>query len=249
MSKLLEGRTALITGCNRGIGRSMLEVFARNGAHVWACARKPDENFSRHIETLSKEAGVTISPLYFDLADVAQVKEAGKTIAAAKPPIDILVNNAAAIHVALFAMTPIEKMREMFETNFFSQMQLTQYVVKGMMRQKRGSIVNISSSAAIEGNEGRSAYASSKAALIASTKVLSKELAAFNIRVNAIAPGLTETDMMTGSTPEDALGATLQRTCLRRVGRPEEIANAALFLASDLSSYMTGQTMRVDGGM
>jgi 3-oxoacyl-[acyl-carrier protein] reductase len=107
----------------------------------------------------------------------------------------------------------------------------------------------VSSSAAIEGNEGRTAYAGSKAALIASTKVLARELARYNIRVNAIAPGLTETDMMSGSTPEDALENTLQRICMQRVGRPEEIANAIMFLASDLSSYMTGQVLRVDGGM
>ena len=112
-----------------------------------------------------------------------------------------------------------------------------------------GSIINVSSSAAIEGNEGRTAYAASKAAIINSTKVMAKELALNNVRVNAIAPGLTETDMMKESTPKDSIEDTLRRTCLKRVGRPEEIANVALFLASDLSSYMTGQVLRVDGGM
>ena len=118
-----------------------------------------------------------------------------------------------------------------------------------MIRSSNGSIINISSSAAIEGNEGRTAYAASKAAIISSTKVMAKELALNNVRVNAIAPGLTETDMMIESTPKDAIEDTLRRTCLKRVGRPEEIANVALFLASDLSSYMTGQVLRVDGGM
>jgi 3-oxoacyl-[acyl-carrier protein] reductase len=118
-----------------------------------------------------------------------------------------------------------------------------------MMRQKSGSIINISSSAALEGNEGRTAYASAKAAMITSTKVLAKELAPYNIRVNAVAPGLTQTEMMESSTPEDALKETLNRICMKRVGQPEEIANSVLFLASDLSSYMTSQVLRVDGGM
>ncbi len=247
--RLLEGKMALITGCNRGIGKSMLDLFAKNGAHVWACVRKQDEGFTHYVEGLSKETGSTISVIHFDLADTNQIKEAIKTILATKQPIDILVNNAGMIHTALFQMTPIEKMKEVFEVNFFSQMLLTQYVAKAMTRQKSGSIVNISSSAAFEGNEGRSAYASSKSALIAATRVLAKELAAYNIRVNAIAPGLTETDMMTSSTPQDALASTLLRTCLKRVGKPEEIANAALFLASDQSSFVTGQVLRVDGGM
>ena len=146
-------------------------------------------------------------------------------------------------------MTSVAKMKEVFEINYFSQILLTQSITKIMVRQKAGSIINISSSAAIEGNEGRMAYASSKAAIIASTKVMAKELAMYNIRVNAIAPGLTETDMMQDSTSKEALEYTLQRICMRRIGKPEEIANVALFLSSELSTYMTGQVLRVDGGM
>jgi len=146
-------------------------------------------------------------------------------------------------------MYSMEKLREMFEINYFSQMLLTQYISRLMIRQRSGSIINISSSAAIEGNEGRTGYASAKASMIASTKVLARELAPYNIRVNAVAPGLTETEMMVNSTPEDALQETLNRICLRRVGEPREIANTALFLASDLSSYTTCQVLRVDGGM
>jgi 3-oxoacyl-[acyl-carrier protein] reductase len=163
--------------------------------------------------------------------------------------VDILVNNAGVIFTALFQMTSVAKMKEVFEINYFSQMLLTQSITKIMTRQKCGRIVNISSSAAIEGNEGRTAYASSKAAMIASTKVMAKELAIYNISVNAIAPGLTETDMMQGSTPKEALEYTLQRISMKRVGKPEEIANVALFLSSELSTYMTGQVLRVDGGM
>ena len=118
-----------------------------------------------------------------------------------------------------------------------------------MTRQNSGTIVNISSSAAIEGNEGRTGYAASKAAMIAATKVMARELASYNVRVNAIAPGLTDTDMMHSSTPKDAMEYTLQRLSMKRLGTPEEIANVALFLSSDLSTYMTGQVLRVDGGM
>ena len=246
---LLKGKTAVVTGCNGGIGKAILEVFARNGANIWACIRKPDERFTGYIANLTKETGGSIWPVYFDLADAEQVKAGVKTIMSAKESVDVLVNNASIIYTALFQMTPVDKMKEVFEINFFSQMLITQYIARVMTRQKSGSIINMSSSAAIEGNEGRTAYASSKAAMICSTKIMAKELAEYNIRVNAIAPGLTNTDMMIESTPEDALENTLQRTCMKRAGKPEEIASAALFLASDLSSYMTGQVLRVDGGM
>ncbi len=249
MQLLLKGKTAVLTGSNRGIGKAILEVFAKNGANIWACIRKPDDRFTDYIANLAKETSVTISPVYFDLVDVEQVKAGVKTITSAKQPVDVLVNNAGIIYTALFQMTSIDKMKEVFEINFFSQMLLTQYIVRIMTRQKSGSIINISSSAGIDCNEGRIAYAASKAAVIASTKVMARELAKYNIRVNAIAPGLIETDMMRESTPEDVLANTLQRTCLKRVGEPSEIADAVLFLSSDSSSYITGQVLRVDGGM
>lgn len=246
---LLKGKTAVITGCNRGIGKATLEIFAENGADIFACVRKEDKEFSEFIKSLSDKYNVNITPVYFDFGDTDQIKNAVQTIRSTKKPIDILVNNAGIIYTALFQMTSLDKMRELFNINYFSQMFFTQHISKIMMRQKSGSIINLSSSAAIEGNEGRVAYASTKASMIASTKVMAKELAAFNIRVNAVAPGLTETDMMRQSTPVDALEATLKRTCMKRVGRPKEIANSILFLASDLSSYITGQVLRVDGGM
>ena len=246
---LLKGKTAVITGCNRGIGKTIMEVFAKNGANSWACVRQLNDHFIDHINNLSDKYNVVITPIPFDLANEGQVKEGIKTIRSAKQPVDILVNNAGIIFTSLFQMTPVNKMKEVFEINYFSQMLLTQSITKIMTRQKSGNIINISSSAAIEGNEGRTAYASSKAAIIASTKVMAKELAMHNIRVNAIAPGLTETDMMQDSTPKEALDYTLKRICMRRIGKPEEIANVALFLSSELSTYMTGQVLRVDGGM
>jgi len=246
---LLKGKTAVLTGSNRGIGKEILKVFAKNGANIWACVRKLDNDFIDYTKDIGTDFKVKITPLAFDLSNEGQVKEGIKIIRSAKLPVDILVNNAGVIFTALFQMTHINKIKEIFEINYYSQMLLTQSITKLMARQKYGNIINISSSAAIEGNEGRTAYASSKAALIAATKVLAKELAIYNIRVNAIAPGLTETDMMKESTPKEALNETLNRICMRRSGRPEEIANAVLFLASDLSSYITSQTLRVDGGM
>ncbi len=246
---LLNGKWAVITGCNRGIGKATLNVFSANGANIWACVRKEDSEFSAYIEKLSRENSVTINPVYFDFLDEEQIKAGIKTIRSAKFPVDIIVNNAGIIHTALFQMTPIAKMKEIFEVNFFSQMAFTQGIARIMTRQKSGNIVNLSSSAAIEGNEGRMAYAASKSAIQISTKVMAKELAPYNIRVNSIAPGLTQTNMMVESTAEDALAFTLQRISMKRVGLPEEIAKVALFLSSDLSSYMTGQTLRVDGGM
>lgn len=246
---LLKGKTAVLTGSNRGIGKAILDVFAKNGANIWACVRKLDDGFTSYISDLTKETGASIWPVCFDLADAEQMKAEMKTIISSKQNVDILVNNAGIIYTALFQLTPMDKMKEVFEINYFSQMSLTQYIVRIMTRQKSGSIINISSSAAIEGNAGRMAYAASKAAMICATKVMARELATYNIRANAIAPGLTDTEMMRASTPQEALADTLERTCQKRIGRPEEIANVALFLACDMSSYITGQVLRVDGGM
>ena len=146
-------------------------------------------------------------------------------------------------------MTPAKKLKELFEVNFFSQTIFTQYILKSMIKNKRGSIVYISSSSALDGNEGRSAYSSAKAAMIAQAKVLSRELGVHNIRVNSIAPGLTNTDMMKENHREEIVSEMVSRISLRRIANPEEIANVVLLLSSDLTSYITGQVIRVDGGM
>jgi len=246
---LLKDKVAVVTGSNRGIGKEIVRVFAENGANIWACLRKENENFSEYARDLEEKYSVKINLVYFDLSDKEEIKAGVQTIRDSKQPVHILINNAGLIFTSLFQMTSIEKIKEIFEINYFSQVLLTQYIVRIMMRQKSGSIVNISSSAAIEGNEGRTAYASAKASIIASTKVLAKELAPYNIRVNAVAPGLTQTEMMENSTSEKALEETINRISMKRVGQPEEIANSVLFLASDLSSYITSQVLRVDGGM
>ena len=246
---LLKGKTAVVTGCNRGIGKSVIDVFAHNGANIWACTRRRDDSFSEYLLALSNKTGVEIKPVYFDFSEKEQIKAGVKTILSEKKAIDVIVNNAGVIFTSLFQMTSIDKMKEIFDINYFSQIYFSQLLVRSMVKQGSGSIVNISSSASIEGNEGRIAYSSSKAAINVSTKVMAKELASNNIKVNGIAPGLTETEMMRTSTPEDALNNTLNRISMKRVGNPEEIANVVLFLSSDLSSYMTGQILRVDGGM
>ena len=146
-------------------------------------------------------------------------------------------------------MTSIKKLKEVFEIDFFSQTNFTQYILKSMMKNKKGSILYISSSSALDGNEGRSAYSSAKSALITQSKVLSRELGVHNIRVNTIAPGLTDTDMMKENTTQETIKDVLSRVSLRRTASTEEIANTAIFLSSDLSSYITGQVIRVDGGM
>lgn len=146
-------------------------------------------------------------------------------------------------------MTSPKVIREIFEVNFFSQSIFTQSLIKLMIKNNKGSILYISSSSGIDGNEGRSAYSSSKAAINTLAKTLSKELGKFNIRVNAIAPGLTDTDMMKKNTPDNILKDVVSTVSLKRVAKPVEIANVALLLSSDLMSYVTGQVIRVDGGM
>jgi 3-oxoacyl-[acyl-carrier protein] reductase len=246
---LLKQKTAIITGCSRGIGRQTLIAFAQHGATVWACSRTETPEFRQFVAALSHTHGVSITPLFFDLTAADQLKQAVKTIAAAKSPIDILVNNAGITHNALFQMTSSDKMRELFEVNFFSQAALTQYIVRLMLRQKSGSVINISSTAALDANPGRSAYGASKAALSCLTRAMAHELAEHNIRVNAIAPGVTDTDMLYDSMLPSTIDAAVRQTRLKRLGQPSDIANAAVFLASDLASYMTGEILRVDGGL
>ena len=246
---LLKNKTAVVTGCNRGIGKKILEVFSANGATVFACVRNIDEEFKSFLNELKKKFNNQITPIQFDLNDEKKIKEAANSILTSNKSIDILVNNAATIHTSIFQMTSVKKLKELFEVNFFSQTIFTQYILKSMVKNKKGSIVYISSSSALDGNEGRSAYSSAKAAIIAHAKVLSRELGVHNIRVNSIAPGLTNTDMMKKNHQEKIISDMISRISLRRIANPEEIANVVLLLSSDLTSYITGQVIRADGGM
>ena len=245
---LLTGKTSIITGCAKGMGKSMLELFTANGSNVFACVRQKTEEFDSFCKEISKSNNVQVYPIYFDLSDREAMKMIIKEIMGMKINIDVLVNNAGITYNALFQMSTVEKIHEVFDINFFAPFCFTQYIVKMMIKNKNGSIVNIASSAGIDGNSGRSVYGASKAALICATKAISAELGEFGIRANAIAPGITRTDMLSSMT-EDVIQETVMSTSMKRAGEPIDIAHAALFLASDLSSYITGQVLRVDGGM
>lgn len=246
--KILEGKNAIVTGCARGIGNQIMETFAAHGANVWACARTQTEAFEENAGRLSEEYHVRVTPVYFELTDKEQMKAAVKQIMSAKLPVHILVNNAGITYNALYQMSTIDQIHQTLETNFIAPYLFTQYIVKLMLRNKCGSIVNISSSAALDGNSGRSVYGASKAAVICSTKALAEELGDKGIRANCIAPGITRTDMLDSMT-EEVIDETIMATDMKRAGLPQDIANAALFLASDLSSYITSQVLRVDGCM
>lgn len=245
---MLKNKSALITGANRGIGFSILKRIAENGANIIACARKQDDLFEKEISNISKKFNIKIKPIYFDLSNENEIEQGSKKIISLNWIIDIIVNNAGINHVALFQMTSIKKMREIFNINFFSQILLTQKLLNIMIKNKKGSIINISSNAAVECDAGRSGYSSSKAALIAWTKVLSKELGNFNIRVNAVSPGLTNTDMMKKDLSRKVIEDAIKRVPLKRAADPDEIAKVVLFLASDLSSYVNGEVISVTGG-
>ena len=243
---LLKNKNAVVTGCNRGIGKEILETFSSNGANIFACVRNSDNNFINFTKELEKKFNNKIFIIDLDLSDTENIKNAANEILSKEKSIDILINNAGIIHTALFQMTSEVKLKEIFDINFFSQTVFTQYILKSMIRKKTGSILYISSSSAIDSNKGRSAYSSAKAALITQAKTLSKEVGPYNIRVNIIAPGLTDTDMMNQNTDKKTIEQVTSEISLKRIGLPNEIAKAALFLSSDYSSYITGQVLRVD---
>lgn len=245
---LLKGKTAVITGCMQGIGRATLDVFAENGSDIFACCQYDTEEFANHIKDLSRKYNVEIIPIYFDLLDDSSIKQAARDIQKIKKPIDILVNIAGMTQDALFQMVTIDQMNKVFQVNFFSQIIFSQYIIKLMLKNGSGSVINTSSISALDGNPGQLVYAASKAAMIAATKTMSAELAPRGIRVNAVAPGVIDT-AMTAVIPKEAMERILSRSDMKRVGNPLEVANAILYLASDLSSFVTAQTIRIDGGI
>ncbi len=245
---LLKDKTAVITGCNKGIGKSIMETFARHGADIIACIRVVSSDFQSVVNRLIEETGVSIHIVNFDLDDSDQIKTGIRTIMSLKKPIDILVNNAGIAAGSIFQMTSSNELETLMKINFTSQIQLSQGISRLMSRNKKGSIINIASVAGIIGNPGTLSYGSSKAALLFATKTMATELGVNNIRVNAIAPSVTKTEMF-DQMDEKARDKMIESSALKRAGDPNEIANVALFLASDLSSFMTGQALRVDGGI
>jgi 3-oxoacyl-[acyl-carrier protein] reductase len=246
---LLKNKTAVITGCNRGIGKAILESFSDNGSEIFACVRKISPEFLNYCKLLEDRNKKEIIPLEFDLLDKDEIKKATNLINNSKKNIDILVNNAGSINTSIFQMTSETNIKNIFETNFFSQITFTQPILKLMLKKNSGSIIFISSTSALDADAGRGAYVAAKSSINSIAKVLSKEVGDKNIRVNVIAPGLIDTDMLKNNTKELIIKNKLVNTSLKRLGETNEIANVALFLSSDLSSYITGQTIRVDGGM
>ncbi len=244
---LLREKTAIVTGANRGIGRAIVERFAQHGASMWAHARQATPEFTAAMAECAGRHGVEIRPVCFDVTDGPALKATLKEIVASGRPIDVLVNNAGVAHGGLFQMTPMTKIREVFEVNFFAPLAISQ-VVAGLMRKHGGgSIINIASISGLDLKAGNVAYGTSKAALMAATRTLAAELGAQGIRVNAIAPGLTDTDMA-GLMESKAGSDMIERTSFKRLARPTEIADTAVFLASEMASFVTGQVLRVDGG-
>ena len=246
--ELLKGKTAIITGCNRGIGRATLEKFCAYGADVFALVRQESESFLQDIEKLKAQYGVEIIPIYADFKVEDEVKQAVKSILSYKKNIDILVNNIGIANPqAMFTMTKMETIKDVFQVNLFSSILLTQLISRSMLRNKKGSIIFVSSSAAFDGGANIE-YSASKAAIIGAAKRIAKELCVGGIRVNVVAPGLTSTDMGNSMSEEDEKVA-LSMNLMKRKGQPSEIADAIAFLASDMASFITAQVLRVDGGL
>lgn len=246
--ELLKGKTAIITGCNRGIGRATLEKFCAYGADVFALVRQESESFLQDIEKLKAQYGVEIIPIYADFKVEDEVKQAVKSILSYKKNIDILVNNIGIANPqAMFTMTKMETIKDAFQVNLFSSIILTQLISRSMLRNKKGSIIFVSSSAAFDGGANIE-YSASKAAIIGAAKRIAKELCVGGIRVNVVAPGLTSTDMGNSMSEEDEKVA-LSMNLMKRKGQPSEIADAIAFLASDMASFITAQVLRVDGGL
>lgn len=242
---MLKNKVALVTGANRGIGKAIAKKFAENGATVYANARK-EGAFEELFSEIPASIQSSIIPVYFDVTDTNAVKQAFIKINKDAKQLDCLVNNAGIMKDALIGMISKELISEVFAVNIFATIELTQFAAKFMLKQCSGSIINISSMVGINGNMGQSAYSASKGAVISFTKSAAKELAPKNIRVNAIAPGLIETDLI-GKVNPHSLEIIKSNIGMNRIGKPDDVAGLATFLASDLSNYITGQIISVDG--
>lgn len=242
----LDNKTAIVTGASRGIGKAIALSFAKAGAKLTLCATNQDA-LEQTANEIKEETGR--KPLYFafDIRDGKRVEEAVKKTLDTYSRIDILVNNAGATRDQLITLMSEEDWDIVLSTNLKSVFLFTKAVTKPMIRQKNGRIINISSVVGNIGNAGQANYAASKGGVVAFTKSAAKELAKRNITVNAIAPGFIQTDM-TANLGSKAI--EMQNLIpLGRLGNAEEIANMALFLASDLSNYITGQVIGIDGGL
>lgn len=242
---MLEGKIAVITGATRGIGKAIVEVFLKNNASVALISRS--QTVLTYAEELQNK-GLNAIGYQLDVSDFQNCHIIGEKIIEHFGKVDILVNNAGITRDSLFLRMTERDWDEVINVNLKSVFNMTKALLPQMIRQRSGNIINMSSVVGLSGNAGQANYSASKAGIIGFTKSLAKELGTRNIRCNAIAPGFIETDM-TKSLPESLINQWISTVPLRRIGEVEDVAKVALFLASDMSSYITGQVINVCGGM
>jgi 3-oxoacyl-[acyl-carrier protein] reductase len=245
--KILEGKIAIITGASRGIGKGIAEKFIAQGATVVFTYASSDDK-ARALEAELAAMGGTAKGYKSDAADFNAAQALIDQVIADFGTVDILVNNAGITRDTLLMRMSEEQWDEVMRVNLKSVFNLTKAVIKPMLKAKAGSIINMSSVVGVKGNAGQANYAASKAGIIGFTKSVAAELGSRNIRCNAIAPGFIETEM-TGALDEKTVQEWRNAIPLKRGGTPDDVANATLFLASDMSAYITGQTLHVCGGM
>jgi 3-oxoacyl-[acyl-carrier protein] reductase len=242
-----QDQVALITGAGRGIGHAIAQRLGSEGARV-ACVSRSEENANRTAYELNAARADSAKAYAVDVSDHAAVEKVGEQILKDFGRVDILVNNAGVTRDGLAMRMSLEDWDSVINTNLRGAFSFTQSVVRAMIKQRSGRIINISSVIGLMGNAGQTNYAASKAGLIGLTKSLARELASRGITVNAIAPGYISTDM-TNALSEEIQKSIQDKIPLKRVGTPEEIASAVAFLASAEAAYITGQTLCVDGGI
>ena len=245
--KLLEGKTAIITGASRGIGKGIAQIFAAHGANV-AFTYSSSEGPALELENELNAAGVKAKAYKSNAADFQAAQDLVAEISKDFDSIDVLINNAGITKDNLLMRISEEDFDKVIEVNLKSVFNMTKAVQRTMLKQRQGSIINMSSVVGVKGNAGQTNYAASKAGIIGFTKSVALELGSRSIRCNAIAPGFIETEM-TGKLNDDVVQSWRDSIPLKRGGTPEDVANACVFLASDMSTYVTGQVLNVDGGM
>lgn len=245
MSGLLYEKICLVTGAGRGIGKAIALRFAEEGAVVYATDRE-EGSVEQWSANLTPAMHRNIHSIYFDMTDRSALKQAVLRVKKECGKIDVLVNNAGIAYNEKIGMIAYDRLSKMFEVNVFAVLEMLQLVARVMMRQKSGSIINISSIVGVEGDKGQTAYSATKGAVISMTKSAAKELAPNNIRVNSVAPGLTDTEMFKETDPK-YLEERLVNIGMNRLAKPEDIANACVFLASDQAEYISGQVLGVNG--
>lgn len=245
--KLLEGKTAIVTGASRGIGKGIVEIFVEHGANVAFTYRSSSES-AEQLEKELSDKGVKVKAYKSDASDFEEAQELVKQVLEDFDGIDILVNNAGINKDNLLMRMSEADFDQVIKVNLKSVFNMTKAVQRTMLKQRKGSIINMSSVVGVKGNAGQSNYAASKAGINGFTKSMALELGSRNIRSNVIAPGFIETEM-TAKLDEKTIEGWRNSIPLKRGGTPEDIANVCVFLASDLSSYMTGQVLNVGGGM